>query len=519
VARFVTVYSSSAVTDVIYFVGKTLSKRENMRRHVAQFGLVFLTALLLCLTPHPAQAQNAPADPAAAPPSSASPSTPSTPVPGDDSGSDDTPTLFPHFESGRFWISGQANVVFQWHPAFHSPYQGPNSMTPEAQSATTHIVTLYTGLQLTHTTEVLADLEDATGGGVGNALGLGGITNLDDVRTVQGIQLSTKPYLARLILHQIIPLSSDRVASDRGPMGLATSLPARRIEIRIGKFDLADFLDNNSYGSDSHLQFMNWTADNNGAWDYAANTRGYTDGALVEYDDHNWAFRFAEALMPKMANGINLDADLARARSENGELELRRTVLRHREGTLRLLGYSNQGNMGIYKVAIANFLYHPEPGQKAPVITDHPPQTTTKYGFGINFEQPLNDWLGAFGRWGWDEGEHESYAYTEDDETLQLGVGARGSRWKRKFDRAGFVFISNGISRDHQEYLALGGLGFLLGDGALNYGRETIEETYYTANVWRGIYASFDLQHINNPGYNRDRGPVIVPGLRLHIEF
>jgi hypothetical protein len=480
-----------------------------MRQRAAQFALALLSALLVCLAPHPALAQDAPTD---------RPSLPSAPVPADDPATDDTPALFPHFESGRFWISGQANVVFQWHPAFRSPYQGPNSMTPEAQSATTHIITLFTGFQLTHTTEVLADLEDATGGGVGNALGLGGVTNLDDVRTVQGIQLSTKPYLARLMLHQIIPLSSDRVASNRGPMGLATSLPARRIEIRVGKFDLADFLDNNSYGSDSHLQFMNWTADNNGAWDYAANTRGYTDAALIEYDDHNWAMRFAEALMPKMANGINLDADLARARSENLEFELHRTVLRHREGVLRLLGYSNQGNMGIYKVAIRNFLDGVTPGP-GPVITDHPPQTTTKYGFGINFEQPLNDWLGAFGRWGWDEGEHESYAYTEDDETVQLGVGAKGWRWKRKFDRAGFVFISNGISRDHQEYLALGGLGFLLGDGALSYGRETIEETYYTANVWRGIYASFDLQHINNPGYNRDRGPVIVPGLRLHLEF
>ena len=30
---------------------------------------------------------------------------------------------------------------------------------------------------------------------------------------------------------------------------------------------------------------------------------------------------------------------------------------------------------------------------------------------------------------------------------------------------------------------------------------------------------SFDLQYMVNPGYNRDRGPVIVPGFRLHLEF
>ena len=71
----------------------------------------------------------------------------------------------------------------------------------------------------------------------------------------------------------------------------------------------------------------------------------------------------------------------------------------------------------------------------------------------------------------------------------------------------------------HQTYLADGGYGFLLGDGALNYGRETILETYYTAHVWRGIYLGPDIQHINNPGYNRDRGPVLVVGGRLHLEF
>jgi len=196
---------------------------------------------------------------------------------GDQTASDsktEATTLFPHSDTSRWWISGQGNLVFQWHPTFQAKYSGQNSLTPHAQSATTHIFTLYTGLQITHTTEILMDLEDATGGSIGGAVGLAGITDLDDVRTVQGVQLSTAPYLARLMLRQIIPLSNERVTTSRGPFGLATSLPERRIEFRIGKFDLADFFDNNSGGSDDHLQFLNWTVDNNGAWDYAANTRG-----------------------------------------------------------------------------------------------------------------------------------------------------------------------------------------------------------------------------------------------------
>jgi high affinity Mn2+ porin len=127
--------------------------------------------------------------------------------------------------------------------------------------------------------------------------------------------------------------------------------------------------------------------------------------------------------------------------------------------------------------------------------------------------------VSVFGRWGWNEGRHESFAYTEVDQTAEIGLGGNGARWGRNYDRLGMVFVSNGISRDHQEYLKLGGLGFLLGDGTLRYGREEIFETFYTAHLWRGIFPAFGVQYIAHPGYNRDRGPVVVPSLRLHIEF
>jgi high affinity Mn2+ porin len=437
----------------------------------------------------------------------------SAPSKPDDSASDVSGTLFPHFESDRIWLSGQANIITQWHPAFRSPYQGPNSLSPEAQDASSRVLTLLTGLRINNSSEILFDLQETGGHGIGEALGLAGFTNLDVVRNPS---ISKAPYVARLMWHQIIPLSKEKAPSERTPLSLFKELPVRRLEIRVGKLSMTDFFDVNTYGSDSNFQFMNWTLDNNGAYDYAADTRGYTYAAMFEYDDRHWALRFAEALMPKVANGLNLDADLARARSENVELELHHSFVPHREAVVRLLGYANHANMGIYSVAVADFQSGKTP---TPEITAHPLQTTTKYGFGVNLEQPLTDWLGLFSRWGWNEGQHESYAYTEDDETVQVGAGANGTPWKRKLDRAGVAFISNGISRDHQQYLALGGIGFLLGDGALNYGRENIVETYYTAHVWRGIFASFDLQHVNNPGYNRDRGPVLVPALRLHVEF
>ena len=426
---------------------------------------------------------------------------------------DSPPILFPHQEWDRFWLSGQVNIVSQWHPAFRSPYQGPNSLSPEAQDASSRALTLFTGLRLTSTTALLCDVQETGGHGIGEALGLAGFPNLDVVRNPT---LSKAPYIARLMIHQIIPLGRAKKSADQTPFSLFRELPERRLEVRFGKFSLADFFDVNSYGSDSNFQFMNWTVDNSGTYDYAADTRGYTFAAMLEYHDRWWDVRFAEALMPKVANGINLDADMGRARSENIEFEFHRKTIRHQTGVLRLLTFVNHANMGDYRQAIDNFLAGLTP---RPEITAHPLQTTIKYGFGVNFEQPLNDWLGVFGRWGWNEGEHESYAYTEVDQTAQIGVGFSGKAWHRKWDRAGAVFVSNGISRDHQEYLALGGDGFLLGDGRLNYGRENIFETYYTLHAWRGVYPAFGVQHINNPGYNRDRGPVLVPTLRLHVEF
>ena len=430
--------------------------------------------------------------------------------------SDTDTTIFPHPDSERFWVSGQANIIFQWHPSFPLKYRGPNSLSEAAQSATSHVVTLYTGLQVTNNTEVFLDLEDSTGTGIGNALGLAGYTNLDVVRTAAGVPLSHAPYLARLLLRQIIPLSSARVPAERSWLGLSTSLPKRRLEFWVGKFTLPDFLDTNGPGSDSHLQFMNWTVDNNGAWDYAANTRGYTDGAMLEYDDGRWSARFVEALMPKVANGIHLDADLARARADNFEVDYHGGFLRHREGAIRALAYLNHADMGNYREAINDFLA----GESAmPDIIATRRQGRHKYGLGFNFEQSLTDRIRAFGRWGWSDGRNESFAYTEVDRTLELGGDYRGDAWHRTNDRLGGAFSLNAISGDHRRYLALGGIGFLLGDGALRYGREMIAEGYYTAHIWSGVFTSFDLQHINNPGYNQDRGPVLCPGLRLHVDF
>jgi high affinity Mn2+ porin len=430
---------------------------------------------------------------------------------------EDPEAMFPHFKDTRFWISGQANFIFQTHPPFHADYSGPNSLSPNYEKATSRVMTLYTGVRLNNSTELLVDIEEAGGAALSTGLGLAGNTDLDIVRNPL---LSKEPYLGRGEIHKVFALSKDKIENQRNFWSLFEELPRRRLEVRFGKFSLPDFFDVNSVGSDTHLQFINWTTDNNGAYDYAADTRGYTVGVTADYEDRNWGFRFAEALMPKVANGIDLVWKPWQAHAENFEYELRHGMIPKKSGVVRLLAFTNYANMGIYRDAIEQFENHtaPQP-ESVPEITNHPWHITRKYGFGVNLEQNLAPNLTAFARFGWDNGKTESFAYTEVDQTFAEGLGANGAWWHRKQDRAGIAFISNAIKKDHQTYLADGGLGFLLGDGKLNYGRENILETYYTVHVWRGIYLAPGLQHIVNPGYNRDRGPVLVPSFRAHIEF
>ena len=443
------------------------------------------------------------------------------------------PTVFPHPDNQRWLISGQANSIFQAHGQFHSPYEGANSLRANGEYKASEVATLYLGFQLRpntrYNTDLIVDFENAGGRGISQALGLAGETNLDVVRNPT---LSKLPYLARGEIHQTIGLTDTMVESDRTPFSLATKVPERRFEIRIGKMSLPDTFDINSVGSDSHLQFTNWTIDNNGAWDYAADTRGYTVGGILEYDDKLWSVRYGIAAMPVVANGIDLDWAFSRANGQNWEFELRkglpfvipsaaRNLLFHsldpkRKGAIRILSFVNHAHMGSYREAVNAFLSGHDP---TPEITNHEHFGAVKYGFGFNTEQEVTDYLRVFARFGWNEDQHESFAYTEVGQTVLFGGDYAGKQWSRPNDKVGVAYVSNAITRDHQNYLHYGGLGFLLGDGNLNYGREDIVEWYYNTHAWRGFYAMLGGSYIAHPGYNRDRGPVLVPTVRVHVDF
>jgi high affinity Mn2+ porin len=442
--------------------------------------------------------------------------------------------MFPHPSSNSWWISGQANFIYQGRLPFHELYEGVNSFRNSAEYKTSMVGTLYTAYRPTHSvrynTDLIFDLEAAEGRGLSEALGLAGFTNLDVVRNPN---LGRVPYIARYEIHQVFGLTQKTTEQDANFFALAPTVPVRRIEFRVGKLTLPDFFDVNGPGSDSHLQFMNWTIDNNGAWDYAADTRGYTVGGMVEYDDKVWSFRYGIFAMPVVANGIDMDWAFSRANGQNGEFELRQSLVPKRKGTTRILFYANHAHMGTYREANEDFLNGTDVakyGITVPNILLHEHFGALKYGVGYNTEQEITENLRVFGRFGWNEGQHESYAYTEVDQTVLGGADYAGTRWRRPEDKIAVAVVSNAIKSDHQEYLKLGGLGFLLGDGNgspnfqrpngdLNYGRENIVESYYTYHAWRGMFYSLDVQCIDSPGYNRDRGPAWVGSVRAHVDF
>ncbi len=446
---------------------------------------------------------------------------PSEPSP-DSAADQGAPTMFPHSDTSRYLVGGQANIIFQAHAPFHSLYEGTNSLLSRGEYKTSLIGTIYTAYELNkspkYATDGIFDVEAAGGRGMSEALGLAGFTNLDVVRNPN---LGSAPYLARYEIHQVVGLSDNLVEVSRNSFSLQPALPDLRLEFWVGRMSLPDLIDLNPVGTDSHLQFMNWSVDNTGSWDYAANTRGYTDAIVSEFTDHDFTARYALAAMPTVANGDDLQYNFHRASGQNVELELRGgpgTAHNYfgRKGAVRLLGFVNHANMGDYRAQNILWLQGKTP---TPEITAHPLQSTVKYGVGANFDQEVSNNARIWGQFGWNEGQHESYAYTEIDQTMAIGGDYAMTKFGRLNDKVGITFVTNAIKRDHQWYLQHGGLGFILGDGRLNYAREDTVEAYYNYHAWKGVYYAFDEQYIAHPGYNQDRGPVMVESVRMHVDF
>jgi len=417
-------------------------------------------------------------------------------------------------------LGAQYTFIVQHQTSLHSPYAGALSLDPTGDTQPTHTLGVYFGWAPLHWAQAYLDVEKFMGDGVSHATGLGGLTNGDVVR--EGASgLKKEFYIARSYLRLVLPLGSEVTAVARAQDQIPDSEASTHLEFKFGRLAVNDDFDRNRYAGSARTQFMNWSLWQNTAWDYAANTRGYTDGAVLGFVTAAWSLRYGVYRMPVLANGQTLESSLSVARGENVEL----TMSPWASGTvLRLLAYRNRAGMGDYLAALRLAAVA---GTTPDIVADDRPGRH-KWGLGINAEQPLADEgeTGLFARLGWNDGKTESFAFTEVDQHLSVGGQLALGRWHRPQDRVAVAIVAEGLSAPHREYLAAGGSGFLLGDGRLNYAPEQIVEAYYRWQLdeslgrfpWR-LQLSPDVQYVRNPGFNHDRGPVGFWSLRLHLEY
>jgi high affinity Mn2+ porin len=403
----------------------------------------------------------------------------------------------------------QATDILQYYPAFNSKFQGPNSYRPQATTGNTVDATLYAGVRPWAGGEIWGNLEMYEGYAPNNTLGSAGYVNGDGAKVGRAHAYAR---IARLFLRQTFDLGGDADDQEADLNALGKHRTKDRLVITAGKLNVTDVFDTNKYAHDPRSDFLNWSAITAGSFDYAADAWGYTYGAAAELFRGDWVWRAGVFDLSVVPNNAVLTSDFSQFQVV-GEAE-RRFSWRGHPGAVRLAGFVTRGGMGAYDDATRLALATGRPADTA--LVHH---YRSRPGAYLNLEQEVADGVGVFGRLGWDDGTYESYEYTDIDRTAQAGVSVSGARWGRKDDTAGAVIVVNQLSSAGHRYLNAGGLGILVGDGRLPHpGDEQIVEAYYSVGVTKRMTLSFDNQLIGNPAYNRDRGPVDVVTLRLHLQ-
>ena len=404
----------------------------------------------------------------------------------------------------------QFTDLTQFHPAFHSAFRGPNSLDPGARGDATNDLTVYLGARLWRGAQIWADPEVDQGFGLSNTLGVAGFPSGEAYKVGQN-----NPYLKlqRLFLRQTIDLGGASEAVDAAANQLGGRRTADRLVLTIGKFSVGDVFDTNKFAHDPRSDFMNWTVIDSGSFDYAADAWGYTYGAAAELYQGDWTWRAGLFDLSEVPNSPTLDAKFDQFQVI-AEIEHRHTLF-GQPGAVRVTGFLTRGRMGHFGDALRLAAETDQPANVALVRT-----YASRGGVSLTAEQQITGDLGAFVRAGYAEGDSEAYEFTDVDVTGAAGLSLAGKRWGRADDTLGAAVVVNTASSQRLAYLAAGGLGILIGDGKLLHsGPETIFETYYSFAVVKAAQLSVDYQFIDNPAYNRDRGPVSVFSLRAHVQY
>jgi len=406
-------------------------------------------------------------------------------------------------------IHGQFTFIEQGYPAFHSPYEGANSLSGASQAKNTESATAFVGYRPWDGTEIYINPELTQGAGLSTTHGIAAFPSFE-------AQKANFPMpridMARLYVQQTFGLGGEQETIEDGPNQVAGTKDISRITVIAGRFAVTDFFDNNTYAHDGRTQFFNWNIDCCGSYDWTMDQISYTWGAMAELNQKFWAVRAGYFLVPVVSNSDDFDMNFPDG-EYIGELELRYSLF-SQPGKLRLMAWANRANMGSYTAALAE-----------PITTPNYPDITlvrqvrTNYGFDANLEQAITADLGVFSRATWSPGLDEIIAWTDCDQSVSAGAVLKGTSWGRPNDTIGIGGVLEGLSPEARAYFAAGGLGILIGDGALNYRPEKVLESYYSYSLNKWASLTFDYQFVGDPGYNADRGPVHIFSGRVHAQF
>ena len=403
----------------------------------------------------------------------------------------------------------QTTVIGQGTPQFRSPYQGENSLNGGGQTRETWTLTPSLGLRFWRGGEFYINPELFQGFGLSGTHGLAGFTNGD---AQKGGTEIPEIYLARLFFRQTFGMGgeTEKMADDYNQ--LAGIRDIARLTVTAGKFAVTDIFDDNAFAHDPRVNFKNWSIYTAGAFDYAADQKGYVSGMVVDFNQKSWALRGGYSLQPIHSNANTLDEHYFERGQYLLEFEKRYSI-NAQPGKLRLLGWLSRANAGSYRQALK------DPNFDGDLSIDQTHAIRTKYGFVFGLEQAISGDLGLFSRLSWADGQSEVMSFTDIDASISGGLSLKGTAWGRPKDTIGLGGAINALSDAHRDYTAAGGLGVLIGDGKLRYSEERILETFYSWQVRDPFSITFDYQFITNPAYNADRGPVSVIGTRLHAQF
>lgn len=404
----------------------------------------------------------------------------------------------------------QATYIWQHKAAFAAAYTGQNSLLPKAEKSYTFSGTGFFGTRLWNGAEAYVDPEVIQGGALSGLMGLGSPTN-GEIQKVTGP--TPKAYVPRVFLRQTWGLGGESEHVQSALHQLSGQRDHDRVVVSVGKMAVIDIFDNNSYSHDPRTQFFTWASLAHGPYDYVADAQGYTWGGAVEVYKGDFAFRFGRFAGPRESNGEQLNFHIDRYFGDQFELEHQHEI-GGRPGAVRLLYWHNRENMGRF-IDAEDFA---RSNGGTPDVANVR-RANTKRGWGVHVEQAFTANVGGFLRYGWADGQTETYSFEEVERSAQVGLSFKGAPWGRAEDSAGLLAIRNGLSAAHRNYLSQGGLGFFIGDGRLNYRPEQIHEGYYNMALRPGMWLGLDYQRIANPAYNADRGPVRVYGMRLHVEY